>query len=288
MKVLTNLFRASTNLVVVTCLSSIVANADEKQLKGQSTSSQVEPASVTPTGSAEPSADRAVSEVLITSSNLIGATVRNSQDEPVGEINKVFISSDRELVHAVVDCGGFLGLGTQRVAIPIAALRLEPAVDDGRSSWLTTTVDLSQAPALETTELLELLDPAWLSVNAKFFDVAMRLPENVELIDLNRLIDQEVYGVGGESLAYLRELVLTFNGRAHAPWIAILGYGGVLGVGREYVAIDFNEMSITPTAESTYRIVAKLDVNRLSGKQKVTPPQYPELRLQTVRRKIVE
>lgn len=60
---------------------------------------------------------------------LIGATVYNDQNEKVGKIEDMIIAPDGKLSVAVVDIGGFLGLGAHRVAIPVEQFtQIEPKI----------------------------------------------------------------------------------------------------------------------------------------------------------------
>jgi hypothetical protein len=52
-------------------------------------------------------------------SKLIHAGVYNDKDEKIGKIDDFIVTSDGKLSVAVVDVGGFLGLGEHRVAIPV-------------------------------------------------------------------------------------------------------------------------------------------------------------------------
>jgi len=55
-------------------------------------------------------------------SKLIGAPVYNEQEERVGSIDDLIISPDRSVSFAIVSIGGFLGLGSRLVAIPVEQL----------------------------------------------------------------------------------------------------------------------------------------------------------------------
>jgi sporulation protein YlmC with PRC-barrel domain len=60
---------------------------------------------------------------------LIGATVYNDQNEKVGKIEDMIIAPDGKLSVAVMDVGGFLGLGAHRVAIPVEQFtQIEPKI----------------------------------------------------------------------------------------------------------------------------------------------------------------
>ena len=52
-------------------------------------------------------------------SKLIGASVYNDKDEPIGKIEDMIVSPDGKVSVAVIEVGGFLGIGKRRVAIPV-------------------------------------------------------------------------------------------------------------------------------------------------------------------------
>src|SRR6202040_4440938 len=54
-------------------------------------------------------------------SELIGATVVNDQDERIGTIDDFIIGRDDRVLFAVLQVGGFLGLGGRLVAVPYDA-----------------------------------------------------------------------------------------------------------------------------------------------------------------------
>ena len=51
-------------------------------------------------------------------SKLMHAKVYNDQNQSIGKIDDFIISTDGKLTVAIVDVGGFLGMGTHRVALP--------------------------------------------------------------------------------------------------------------------------------------------------------------------------
>ena len=52
-------------------------------------------------------------------SKLIGASVYNDQDQRIGKIEDMIVSPDGKISVAVIDVGGFLGIGKHRVAVPV-------------------------------------------------------------------------------------------------------------------------------------------------------------------------
>ncbi len=51
-------------------------------------------------------------------SKLIGATVYNEKKKTVGTVNDLIIAGDGQVNLAIIDVGGFLGVGAKHVAIP--------------------------------------------------------------------------------------------------------------------------------------------------------------------------
>jgi sporulation protein YlmC with PRC-barrel domain len=52
-------------------------------------------------------------------SKLIGTKVHNESGDKIGEIDDLIVSTDGKLTVAIVEVGGFLGVGKHRVAIPV-------------------------------------------------------------------------------------------------------------------------------------------------------------------------
>ena len=74
--------------------------------------------------------------------DLTGARVYDINDEDIGEINELLVTDSGKLGDAIIDVGGFLGMGEKQVALPFDSLQLmrEDGGDDVR-----VYVDQSQA-----------------------------------------------------------------------------------------------------------------------------------------------
>jgi sporulation protein YlmC with PRC-barrel domain len=55
---------------------------------------------------------------------ILGQPVYNDKDEKVGEIADIIIAPDKGVSYAIVGAGGFLGLGTHDVAVPVSKFKL--------------------------------------------------------------------------------------------------------------------------------------------------------------------
>jgi hypothetical protein len=61
-------------------------------------------------------------------SKLIGTNVVNDKNEPIGDLEDVVVTADRSLF-AVLEVGGFLGIGGRLVALPFESLKIS---EEGR------------------------------------------------------------------------------------------------------------------------------------------------------------
>lgn len=79
---------------------------------------------------------------------LAGATIESTSGDEIGEIDKIVQSNADGRYFAVVDMGGFLGVGEQRKAVPINELYYD--AQRNRSSFETedqTEDELEALPA---------------------------------------------------------------------------------------------------------------------------------------------
>lgn len=58
------------------------------------------------------------------SDDLIGAAVRNERNESIGTVEALLISPDGKVAGVVLDVGGFLGVGTRQVVVPMNQLSM--------------------------------------------------------------------------------------------------------------------------------------------------------------------
>lgn len=77
----------------------------------------------------------------LTTENLTGARVYGLNDEDVGEIDKLILSDDGKITRAVIDVGGFLGIGEHAVAVTFDELKI---IRDEGWSDVRVYIDASQ------------------------------------------------------------------------------------------------------------------------------------------------
>lgn len=60
----------------------------------------------------------------LTAENLTGTSVYGSDDAKIGEVGKLLLDGNGQITEAVIDVGGFLGLGEKPVALPIDQINI--------------------------------------------------------------------------------------------------------------------------------------------------------------------
>lgn len=82
-------------------------------------------------------------------SDLIGAAVTNANGDSIGKTSDVLVDKSNKTVDAVViDVGGFLGIGSKSVAIPLDKLTIGARPDEGVRTAMTKE-QLEALPAFE-------------------------------------------------------------------------------------------------------------------------------------------
>lgn len=84
----------------------------------------------------------------LTTADVDGATVYGRDDETIGTVSALKVGTDGKITHAVIDVGGFLGMGAHSVQIPFARLTVLRATDrsDLRVHLDTTKEQLNAMP----------------------------------------------------------------------------------------------------------------------------------------------
>ncbi|ASM73492.1 MULTISPECIES: PRC-barrel domain-containing protein [Roseobacteraceae] len=67
----------------------------------------------------------------LTAEDLTGAAVFDAQMEGIGEVGELYVSEDGKLTGALLDIGGFLGIGEDHVRVDMASLNIQRGNDGG-------------------------------------------------------------------------------------------------------------------------------------------------------------
>ena len=111
---------------------------------------------------------------VLKASELIGMKVQGSDGKNVGKIRDLVIGPDGDVRYAVLDFGGFLGIGDKYFAVPWDALQ---RTKDGKKIALDTTKrDLKKAPGFDKKHWPDFGNRQQEEVIYEFYEVPMEVP----------------------------------------------------------------------------------------------------------------
>jgi len=111
---------------------------------------------------------------VLKASELIGMKVQGSDGKNLGKIRDLMIAPDGAVRYAVLDFGGFLGIGDKYFAVPWDALQ---RTQNGKAIALDTTKrDLKQAPGFDKKHWPDFSDRQQEVVIYEFYEVPMEAP----------------------------------------------------------------------------------------------------------------
>ena len=142
--------------VVVALLAAPPARSDEtqqqKQSEQQAQQDKAAQGQSTQGQSGAPSQEQAAGTPAIadirgiSARAMLGKPVRNAEGEEIGEVSDLIIDQEAGVVHPILEVGGFLGMGSVQVLVPLDELDL------GQDSSLTldaTRENLKERPSFK-------------------------------------------------------------------------------------------------------------------------------------------
>ncbi|MGK9236576.1 PRC-barrel domain-containing protein [Inquilinus limosus] len=100
-------------------------------------------------GTSVPEGQQQLPDTHMLGSDLIDASVTNANGDSIGKTSDVLVDKNSKTVDAVViDVGGFLGIGSKSVAIPLDKLTIGARPDEGVKTSMTKE-QLEALPAFE-------------------------------------------------------------------------------------------------------------------------------------------
>ena len=93
-------------------------------------------------------------------SEIVGTEVVTASDEALGTISDVVIEGNGSVIAAVIDVGGFLGIGAKPVAVSFESLSAAPTPDGEKIVVGLTKEELNSAPEFKTLDQMRADAPA--------------------------------------------------------------------------------------------------------------------------------
>lgn len=101
-----------------------------------------------------------LSSRFLSASTLVGAEVRNPQDESLGDLKDVMVdSANGKIAYGILTFGGVLGIGTKMFAIPWDAFRVDPEKE--RLVLDVPKERLKDAPGFDSNHWPNFADPGF-------------------------------------------------------------------------------------------------------------------------------
>jgi hypothetical protein len=212
-------------------------------------------------------ADRDRVEVRRVSEVLSGEARGPGDEGRLAAIDDMIMDGEGRAHYILLSRGGVAGVGGEKIAVPINAGNL---VHNENGNWelmLNMTGDrLDQAPTLEDGSLASLRDENWKRTNQQFFEAEAagdqaETTDDTFLFRASALKDAQVRRtLEDDSIANVDDVTLDEDFRAS---YAILGYGGVAGVGKTEVPVPFRMLVLTAEQENDrYRLFVSTEVTK--------------------------
>jgi sporulation protein YlmC with PRC-barrel domain len=196
----------------------------------------------------------------IWATSLIGKAVYTAENESIGEISDLVMQEEGgETRVALIDVGGFLGIGEKTVAIPFDEIKVEEGTESAAEPKLVVAMTKEQLEALpevkiDTAAVRPATDPnaetktaenqaepaaevapaTTGSVDAEYQPVTQNIPTG-------QLIGATVYGPDDSTIGEIGEVILDPKGAIKAVEVDV---GGFLGIGEKPVAVSFDALRV--------------------------------------------
>ncbi|WP_144445692.1 PRC-barrel domain-containing protein [Inquilinus limosus] len=150
----------AASAVALLALPALAQTTTQQPPATTTTPSTSAPAAAAPGGGTVPEGQQQLPESHMLGSDLIGASVTNANGDSIGKTSDVLVDKGSKTVDAVViDVGGFLGIGSKSVAIPLDKLTIGARPDEGVKTAMTKE-QLEALPAFEGRKAEEPAAPA--------------------------------------------------------------------------------------------------------------------------------
>ena len=189
-------------------------------------------------------------------STLLGTHVVNRSNTTIAELRDLVFSPEGAVKYAILGFGGVAGVGETYTAAPFDVMEVRS--DDGK--WAVNlemaAEDIKRAPAIKTDNYAELRNDQWIARVDQFFsprsesdnkekpraDTATREHRAVEHVILaSKLRGAKPKNAKDEELGKIEDLLLD---RQDKVVFVVLGRGGVLGIGENYIPVPWSKLSL--------------------------------------------
>ncbi len=207
-------------------------------------------------------------------STLIGTDVMNRTNAKVAVLRDLALSREGAVLYAVLGYGGVAGVGETYTAAPFDLMGVHHENGKWAINLDMTYDDLKKAPVLHSENYRELTDAQWMSRVDEFFRAQVgsqkRSPEAggadqrerrpVERVLLaTKIRAAKLMGNNSQELGKVEDLLLD---RMYRVAFVIVGRGGVLGVGENYIPIPWSKLVLRSDPTEYAMVTAVIDTTK--------------------------
>jgi sporulation protein YlmC with PRC-barrel domain len=235
----------------------------------------------------------------IRASTMLGKEVFGQDEESIGEVADLVLQDDGQTRAAIIDVGGFLGVGEKRVAIPFNEIQTAQEGEDVKLTVAMSREQLEQAPEYVEPDMTAVSTdtatapatdmaagtagaPAADASGAPATDMAAapatdpNAPASDQSGDTagaeyelasqeltaDNLIGSAVYSPNEDNLGEVNDVVFDQAGTIQG---VVIDVGGFLGVGEKPVAVQYDALNVQKEDNGDLRIVVNATQEQLEG-----------------------
>jgi hypothetical protein len=195
-------------------------------------------------------------------STLIGTNVMNRAHAKVATVRDLVMSPSGDVLYAILGRGGLGGVGESDTAAPIDALDVRHADGQWTVSLDKTADEIKNAPPIESSNYRELTEARWIARACQCFRTsgganarsqerivpAQPEPRAVEWVLLaTKIRAAKLKNTQNVDLGKVEDILL---GRMNRAAFLIVGSGGVLGIGEQYIPVPWSRVGLATNAEN--------------------------------------
>lgn len=198
-------------------------------------------------------------------STMLGTEVMNRANEKIARLEDLVLTSDGAIHYALMSHGGLAGVGASHFAIPWGLVELRHIKGKWTAHLDMTKDKLTKAPMCKDSSCKELMNAEWVTRVHDYFyprtgrETQTRVPTALPMVLRASKIDKaKLKNNQNQSLGEVVDMLLDRNYRVA---YAIVGHGGVLGIGESYIPVPWSSLRLTYNRETT-DITAAIDATK--------------------------
>jgi sporulation protein YlmC with PRC-barrel domain len=197
-------------------------------------------------------------------SDILACNVKNEEGKTVGEIEDLLVRSDGSIAYVEVSTGGFLGMGEDRHAVPLAALA--PS-DDKTVVLALDDLRLREAPRYPAGARPDPYDTAFDRDLRTYYRVGhldrIKGVGDGAVVKAGEVIGYQVKNSNGDKVGTLKDIVL--DGQTGTIAFGVLSSGGFFGIADKLYAVPWERLRLDPFNQVMYLDTPKETLDRLPG-----------------------